>query len=195
MFLGIKQRDSSLASSSSSRKIGPKGLAVLAGVYLLGGVFAIEYVGSDPIPERSMLTSAAGQIEWTRKVRSRKSSSFRFKLSGEPVIFQYVSKAGQAHTIHNRLRSSRGKLVAITFDPDRSLSPLFSDETFFTVFSVQVDGKDVRSYDEVAESWGSDNTVGLWLGRIFILIGIGIAVVAFRAKSDSDSDSHLLPTD
>jgi hypothetical protein len=140
------------------------------------------YSGLDPgrgLPREAQLRQAVGTATWYQPYKY----GVRFGLSGHPNGFDYLSKGNAANQVADAIGAASGKTVRVLYDPGSLGAPIYSKDKYFTVFSVTVGEQPVRSYDQVAAAWRSDNQVGYWIGWVAVAVGAGIALHAWRSRS------------
>lgn len=156
-----------------------------AGVGVLGLsalFFAIGFISHEP-PPRSSLTELTGQLRYVERVLSKRSlNAIRFGLTSDPRHFQYVSKAGAANEVLEALEGAEERRVRIAFDSSDSHTPWFEDRALYTIYELTVEGRPVRSYDQVASSWTGDNAFGRWVAYGLASGGLLLLFVHFRAR-------------
>jgi hypothetical protein len=154
----------------------------LLSAVLLAGLGALGvYSGlspSDGLPTRSSLASAEGAATEYATYKY----GVRFSLSGQPTAFNYLSKGNASDQVAAALASSAGKTVRVLYNPQSLGGPIYSNRNYFTVFEVAVDGQSVRSYDQVAAAWRSDNRVGFWGGWAALVFGVGYGLHTWRSR-------------
>jgi len=152
-----------------------------AAALALLGVFVV-YASSDlsgGLPLEASLKVAEGNTTWHQEYKY----GVRFKLSNFENGFNYLSKGNAADQVARAVES--GGFVRVLYDPDSLNGPVYSDQEYFSVFAVELDGNVVRSYDQVASAWQSDNRLGFWFGCLLVVIGVGISVHAMLPRSEA----------
>jgi hypothetical protein len=140
---------------------------------LLFGIGMI-YTSSQPggPPPRKSLAEVQGTVAWTMSYRH----GIRFGFSGDARSFVYPSKSRELGLVEQTLTRSDHPRVSILFDPKTPGGPVFSDEKYFDVHEISVDGNVARSYEQVREAWAADDRVGIWLGVVFVISGLGLGL-------------------
>lgn len=165
-------------SERAARQTAPPGRAGRFFFRLLAlTAFAIAALGfwmrSDPdrgVPTEEQLVAVTGTLQ---RMKSNEGT-VRFYLVGHEHGFAYSSKMGRGRAVAKALSHSGAK-VGLKYAPDSLGGPLYSDEKFFDVFELSVNGEMARSYDQIRQSWISDNKFGGGgMGIIFTLMGLYI---------------------
>ena len=160
------------------RRYGPRQLAAYAVLSLALSVGAIySWATFSGIPARDSLLSASGTVEWVQEYRY----GIRFALKDVPRRFVYLSKGNAMGTVAAALASNGKHAVTVVYDPKRSGGPLGSSEKYFDVYEISAGGKTVRSHEQVASAWRSDERVGLYLGFAFLLSSVFLGFSALRS--------------
>lgn len=96
-------------------------------------------------------------------------------LEGDPQKYWYLGKAGNASHVASEV--TRGRTVRLTVDAED-----LDDKTrkYVGVFAVTVDGRVIRSFEEVSEDWRANNRFGYVLIAVFGPIGVLATVTAWR---------------
>lgn len=133
-------------------------------VLFLAAIFAVASL--DMPPARAELVTITGSLEQVIPATGGKNSiPTRFRLKGSDVLFQYLSKSGEAGLVESRLKLSGANAVRVLVEPN---------DAFATVYEIEVDGRLVRSNEEIAAAWRRDNGRGLWVAGICAIVGIGL---------------------
>jgi hypothetical protein len=82
--------------------------------------------------------------------------------------------------VYDTLARRGNPVVTVLFNPNSPNSPIYSEDVFYGVFDLAIQGKPFRSHAEIAEAWRSDEKVGLWLSAIFAICGVYLAVASAR---------------
>jgi hypothetical protein len=130
--------------------------AFVAGIFALG-VFGIRS-GLHPdagLPSRAALVEVTGTLAGYERNRH----SIGFRLRGEPRDFVYPSKAKAMDEVMAGLDAAGRRPVTAWVD-----AADMAGDGPLTVFALAVDGREVRSYGDVAAAWRSDQRIGLWVG-------------------------------
>ena len=91
-----------------------------------------------------------------------------FHIQGYPIPFQYNPfYSGKFRAVEKAIR--RPNAVAIVYYIREDLTgPIYSDEKFFTVLALQVDGQEIISYDESKGTVEDDRKALYWLLAFFV---------------------------
>lgn len=181
-------------AAAERKKLGPGFFLGTGVVYMAVGVFVYCYSAASEVPEIGALSSESGEVQWAEEIRSgfRAGSQFpRFKLRGSDKVFQYSHKAEQSEFVLRILGSTTGELVEVLYDKNDPHRPLFSRVEIFTVYSISVDGKTLRSYEDVVSAWSDDNTFGRYFGAFLVLVGLGLTAAGlkmYRSRAQATTD-------
>lgn len=146
--------------------------------FLLSGAMLYSWATFEGIPPRSELQTASGVVSW---VKSGKYG-VKFGLDGSPQSFDYASKGNAMGFVRDALSRPGRPVVTVLYDPSSPGGPIYSSDTYYGVFELLIAGKPIRSHDEIAEAWRSDQNVSVWLAVWFALIGIHLSWVALRRR-------------
>lgn len=142
---------------------------------------------SDPergLPAEQDLVSTSGKLLRA----SGHKGTIRFYLHGHAQGFQYSSKMGHSRAVERAL-DRPGAKVGLKYHPDYQSGPIYSDERYFDVFHLSVNGKVIRSYRQIRRSWITDNRLAGWLGIAFILMGWYLVTATGRRPEADASDT------
>jgi hypothetical protein len=120
------------------------------------------------IPPRSELQTATGSVSWVKSGRY----GIRFGLDGIPTAFDYSSKGNAMGLVQDALSRPDRPLVTVLYDS--------SSGTYHPVFELSLSGKSIRSHEEIAAAWQTDENVALGLAVIFAFGGMFLAWSASR---------------
>jgi len=155
--------------------------ALFAGLcFALSALMLYSWITFEGIPPRSDLQSATGHVTW---VRSEKYG-IKFGLDGIPESFDYASKGNAMGLVYDTLSRSPSPVVTVLYDPNSSGGPIYSKENYFSVFELEIAGTLVRSHEEIAGAWRSDESFAVWLAGCFALCGLYLSWVALRNRND-----------
>jgi hypothetical protein len=132
------------------------------------------WYGRDPdagLPREDALVAVSGRLEELSESRY----SIDFRLEGEAREFQYLGKARGWDRVRSALEGAEDRAVTVWID--RAEQGATGD---LTVYAVAVDGRVVRSYDEVRDAWRRDNALAPWLAGAMLLCGVVLAFVLLR---------------
>lgn len=175
--------------SSPAANSGRYGGAIIKFVALLAfGLAALMlWMYSDPergLPAEQNLVSTSGKL----LSASGHKGTIRFYLHGHAQGFQYSSKMGHSGAVERAFKRP-GALVNLKYHPKYQSGPIYSDERYFDVFYLAVDGKVIRSYRQIRRSWIADNRLAGWLGIAFILMGWYLVTTTGRRPEADVSDT------
>lgn len=134
---------------------------------------------TDEFPKRESLLSASGAVT---AVQSGKSG-VAFTLEGQVPRFHYLSKGKAIGVVEQGLAPGPGRIVGVLYE-DKGSAPVLSDGIHYNVFEITLNGKPVRSYEQVRAAWHADNQIGAWLAGVFLLAAgyfIRLAFIAAHA--------------
>lgn len=131
---------------------------VIFGIACLVGYVYIE----NNFPTAQNLLKAEGNVLWVKKTRK----SLYFALSNNPKLFVKHSKGHKDVAVQQGILNSIGKQISIAYLND-PFSPLFRDEAYYDVYTVQVDGVEVVPLEEVRKGHRYDNL-------FLLVVGLGI---------------------
>ena len=139
------------------------------------------YLGIDPkgVPAREQLRNAAGTVTWAQKDRHMLVFSID---SMESATFAYHSKAGSMSAVQSDIARGKREGVAVLFDPEDRMGPVWRDDGAFPVYQLKVAGRTIRSLEDVDRAWRSDNRVWLYMAVIAALSAIYFALLSFRRR-------------
>ncbi len=147
------------------------------------GAFIYYESETAELPEIETLSSESGKLQWVKEtsVGARGSGKKpRFKLRGSAKVFGYSSKSGRSAWVLGKLEQTSSEVVEVLYDENEPGRPLFSNTEVFSVYSISIGGRKIRSYEEVASAWDEDNATGRYLGAFFVLLGLGLPVLGFK---------------
>ena len=134
---------------------------------------------ADRAPEVSALNEVQGKVDTVKLgLAGRSSPPIRFRLDSTERHFVYLAKGGAADRVFVSLKGAGQREVSILYDPQEPHSPPFDDGDYYTVYSVKIDSKEIRSYDEVVATWNADSRLGLWAGAGCIGLGLCLGAVS-----------------
>lgn len=120
------------------------------------------------IPPRAGLQQASGRVVWMESTRN----AVRFRLEGTPQALGYLSKSNAMGQVRDALGHAGKTTVTVLFDAADVSGPLFSDERYSTVYELHVGARSVRTHQQVAQAWASDEAWAGWLGLVFAVFGL-----------------------
>lgn len=133
------------------------------------------------LPPEDQLVSATGRLARAASAKY----SVRFYLDGHEQGFSYSGKMGRRGFVRRSLKPI-GAQVSLKYHPDHQSGPIYSDERYFRVFHLSVNGKVIRSYDQIRQSWISDNEIGLWAGSAFAVLGLYLWSAAAKIRPEEE---------
>ncbi|AUJ72420.1 hypothetical protein [Pseudoalteromonas sp. NC201] len=155
---------------------------VLLSVFsILGGAYFLVSYLIDPLngfPDKNQLTEVTGHVEWIEPHKY----GVRFKFESQNAKYNYPSKTNAMGLVQNSLENANGLVVAILTRLDETNTNHITGKKYHTVYALSVGGKNIRTYEEMADAWASDNKVGLFLGPFLIFAGFYIAIKAKRGE-------------
>ena len=155
-----------------------KNMAFAALCFLLAGFALYSWLTFEGIPPRSALQSASGKVSWMQKDKY----GVKFGLTGVSKSFIYASKGNAMGLVRETLSRSDDPVITVLYDPNDPSGPIFSKDTYYSVFELEVGGTPFRSHAEIAEGWQSDQNFALWLAAVLALIGLYLARVSRLLK-------------
>ncbi|WP_133477289.1 hypothetical protein [Cognatilysobacter segetis] len=136
--------------------------------FLLSALMFYSWATFDGIPPRAELQAASGKVSWQESGRY----GIRFRLEGEPKAFDYASKGNALGLVQNSLSRRDRPVVHVLYDPNSASGPIYSKDTYYSVYELSVAGESVRSHEDIARAWRSDEEVAVWLAALFVLSGL-----------------------
>jgi hypothetical protein len=147
--------------------------------FTLAAAALYAWASFDGIPPRHMLASASGEVEWVKPEKY----AVRFKLNGEPKLFSYASKGNAMDHVRDALSRSSAPVVTVLYDPTDSHEPVYSRDTYFSVYEISLRGEAVRTHAQVASAWASDTAIAPWLAGVFAVIACFLLFTASRSAT------------
>lgn len=130
------------------------GLAALAALGAGLFVYLLAQGEAGGLPERTQLRELQGVV---RAVKKNKYD-VEFELAPAKAVFEYPSKARALTAVAAALHEGAQATVLVDgskFVDDRT--------TTATIFALTIDGKVIRSFDDVDRAWRADNRNAMWL--------------------------------
>ncbi|WP_273453426.1 hypothetical protein [Nevskia ramosa] len=153
----------------------------LAAVSLLGSVLGLACLfRTDPnagVPSPEELVPVSGKLAWVQK---QKYGTF-FGLVGVAGKFDYPSKASGMGIVRDALDHAGNDVVWVLYEPSAN-DPIFSDQRTHNVWSLSVDGRPVRTYEETVLAWQRDNRFFPWLGAALLGCGLYLGRLSWRLR-------------
>lgn len=120
------------------------------------------------IPARADLQQASGRVV------SMESSRYaiQFRLEATPQALQYLSKSNAMDEVRDALVHAGSTPVTVLFDSANASGPPLSSGGYNTVYELQVGDRPVRTHQQVAQAWASDEDWAGWLGLVFGVFGV-----------------------
>lgn len=129
---------------------------------------------ADP-PPRAQLARASGRVEWFEKSRHQ----LHFSLSGSPRRFSYPAWGGGWNAVHGALSRESANVDVLFAATDSSESP-WPWRRYSAVRELSVDGRAVRTYEQILAGRRRDLNVGVGLGVAFLASAAICALQAWR---------------
>jgi len=155
-----------------------KNAAFAALSFLLSGAMLYSWATFKGIPTRSELQTASGPVSWVQNGKY----GVKFRLDGVQQSFDYASKSNAMDLVHDTLSSPDRPVVTVLFDVSRSGGPIYSNDTYYGVYELSIAGKPLRSHDQIAAAWRSDESLAVWLAAFLALSGIYLSWAALRGR-------------
>lgn len=149
--------------------------------FFLGGIMLYSWSTFTGIPPRSELQSASGPVSWVQDGKY----GIKFGLMGVPKFFHYASKGNAMGVVQDTLSRSDHPVITVLYDPSNMGGPIYSNDTYYSVFELSIAGKSFRSHAEIAKAWQSDQNLAVWLAAFFLLGGVYLSLVAIRNRDAS----------
>jgi hypothetical protein len=154
-------------------------------VWLLGAlvILLVAYGSHRDLPDRANLANAQGSVVELQETKT--GLYMRLSENGRSETFEYAHANGKSGFLFHLLSASGRSHVALQYLPaTRTKQPLWGT-TRNEVYSVSIDGREIRSIDDVAQSrWW--NTLGL-VGFGALLATIGVTRHWLRGRSTNDA--------
>jgi hypothetical protein len=147
--------------------------------FALAAAALYAWASFDGIPPRHLLAPASGKVEWVKPEKY----AVRFKFSGEPKLFSYASKGNAVDQVRNALSQNSPPVVTVLYDPTDSHGPVYSSETYYSVYEISLHDKAVRTHAQVASAWASDTAIAPWLAAVFAVIACFLLFTASRSAT------------
>ncbi len=145
--------------------------AVSALNFLLAGLFVYLLVQGEAsgLPERTQLRELQGTV----KAVVKNKYDVEFQLTPLKPVFEYPSKARALVDVAGALRE--GGEATVLVDASK-----FADNegASATIFALTLNGKVIRSFDDVDQAWRADNRNAIWLVGAFVPIALALAATA-----------------
>lgn len=137
------------------------------------------------------LLQASGQLSWLKKHRY----GLRFALKGQPQIFDFNRNSGASEQVKAALETAGRELVLVRYSKDTH-GPVYSDDEYHAVWSLQIGSQLISSYSEVLAAETDNAQKVVWLGWAFFCGGFYFAYVArksYRIMQRNAQYHHLFP--
>jgi hypothetical protein len=137
------------------------------------------------------LLQASGQLNWVKTYRY----GLRFALQGPPQVFDFHRNSGSSEKVKKALETAGEKLVLVRYSKDTH-GPVYSDDEYHDVWTLQIGSQVIRSYPEVLAAETDNAQKVVWLGWAFVCGGIYFAYVArksYRIIKRNSQFHHLFP--
>ena len=146
--------------------------------FVLSAMMIHSWATFEGIPSRSHLLSASGPVAWVQDGKY----GIKFGLRGVQQSFDYASKGNAMGLVYDTLSRPDHPVITVLYDPDSAGGPIFSKDVYYSVYELSVAGKPFRAHAEINRAWRSDETVGGWLGVVFVAMGIFLCFYAARSR-------------
>jgi len=144
---------------------------------ILGAAILLQVHPGTGIPAATTLMQASGKVAWVQNYKY----GTRFGLVGVPEKFDYPSKASGMGVVRDALTYAGDKVIAVRYENAAS-GPIYSDDKYHVVWSLQVGNQPVRTYAESVSAWESDNRLAPWLGVALLGSGFYLGYMAWRGR-------------
>ncbi|MEL7449079.1 MAG: hypothetical protein AAFN78_07700 [Pseudomonadota bacterium] len=138
--------------------------------FMMGAAFLYMH-WSDPtggLPAYEELTELSGQISWVSEYKY----GVRFGLAGNPDKLVYSSRQRAVGLVERSLTMAKERTVVVLASLTDPVGPIFGDTVYYRVLEIRVDGKTVRSYEESAVAWLSNQRLMPYLGAFLVVGGL-----------------------
>ena len=118
------------------------------------------WIGIDPesgVPKATELKSASGSVMWAEATRY----AVRFRLSGANRTYVYPLKAGNLAEVSSFLSPAVSPKVSVLYGPSKSGES--------QVWEITAQDRQLRTYEQVSQSWTEDNHWARWGGLALLL--------------------------
>ena len=146
--------------------------------FVLSAIMFYSWATFEGIPPRSELQAASGRVSWVEGGRY----GVRFRLEGEPKSFDYASKGNALGLVQDTLSRPDRPVASILYSLGSPSGPIYSKDAYYSVFELSVAGEPLRSHEEIAKAWQSDENVAVWLAVFFVLGGLYFSWAALRSR-------------
>jgi hypothetical protein len=145
------------------------GFVMLGSGALLGALMWALPFFLEP-PRRADLVPVAGVVQ----TAVLNSDEIVIALEGHPLAFRYGEKSGALDVV------SGAVAPGVTVELLASAAQLSAADGDVSIYGVTVDGRTVRTFEDVERTWRRDNdTIRHVLGPIFLAIGAFVAALFF----------------
>ena len=131
------------------------------------------------LPNLSDLQVASGRVVSLEKGRY----GIRFSLENVVKQFNYASKSNAVGPVFSTLNRDDRPVVTVHFNPKDPVGAPGTEEAFYEVLQISVDGQVVRALDQVEAAWKEDYRFALWLSLFFVFNSGFLAWCAGRSRS------------
>jgi hypothetical protein len=147
-----------------------------------------------PAPSQAGLQHVEGVIadldfNFIGSVRSRVLESVELRLEGDSRHFRYEAESGQAKGVAAALRGAKGRHVEIWIDAASPRVEWDTKEEFLPIYALEIEGRTLRTRDQVAQSRQSQHAFGQIAGVALFVVGLFAAVLSWRASRKRKENS------
>jgi hypothetical protein len=128
------------------------------------------------VPPRDTLQRAVGHVTGVE----RGEHQLRLDLDSSSSRYAVLSKSGSLTRVERELLRDGSEITEVLYEPEL-VKPLWGSE-FYTAYAVTVGGREVRSLEHVTRAYSSDDTVGLWVSPIFLLLSVSLFIYGIRLR-------------
>jgi|CXWL01.1.fsa_nt_gi hypothetical protein len=145
--------------------------AVSALSFLLAGffIYLLAQGEANGLPQQAHLRELQGAV----KTVTRNKYDVEFQLAPWKTVFEYPSKARALADVATALRE--GGEATVLVDGSKFAD---GEEKRATIFGLALNGKVIRSFDDVDKAWRADNRNAIWLVGAFVPIALALAATA-----------------
>lgn len=165
-------------------------MAVLALCSLAMGLYVLVFYDSRLQAEADLL-QASGQLSWLKKHRY----GLHFVLKDQSQVFDFRRNSGADEQVKTALETAGNELVLVWYSKDTH-GPVYSDDKYHDVWTLQIGSQVIRSYPEVLAAETDNAQKAVWLGWAFVCGGLYLAYVArksYRISKRNSQFHHLFP--
>lgn len=136
----------------------------------MGAAFFYTYMidPSGGLPQFGELTEIEGKIGRVTTQRY----GIRFVLKDDSRELNYSSKMNALGLVGEALTTAGEQRVIVYADLNEPRSPMFSDNVYYNVFQIRIADRIVRSYEDSAREWISNQRLMPYLGVFCVVCGL-----------------------